>query len=154
MQGGSDGAMYRYRGPDGRIVVVDSLSEVPEAQRPQAERLEYAEQRTPFVTAARDWRLDWPSAGLGFGVAILLGIALMASRRGSRAVLGIALVLVLMVAGTGLYLGMIRKSTGQGDSPLASPSALIDDARRAVDQAQQRRREQDQVIREIQREAR
>jgi hypothetical protein len=153
MQGGSEGGFYRYKGPDGRIVVVDSLSEVPAAQRPNAERIHYAEPPTPIAVATRDWRFDWPSAGLGFGVAILLGIAVMASRRGSRAVLGIALLLVLMIAGTGAYLGLIRKSTGQGDSVLASPSAMIDDARRAVDQAQQRRREQDQVIRDIQREA-
>lgn len=154
MQGGSAGGFYRYKGPDGRIVVVDSLSEVPEAQRAHAEHLQYAEQRAPFAIAAREWRFDWPSALVGFGIAILLGIMVLASRRGSRVVLGFALVLVLMVAGTGAYLGLIRKSTGQGDSPLASPSALVDDARRAVDQAQQRRREQDQVIRDIQREAR
>jgi hypothetical protein len=48
---------------------------------------------------------------------------------------------------------MIRKSTGQSDAVFASPSAMIDDARRAVDQAQRRQREQDQVIRDIQREA-
>jgi len=153
VQGGSDGVYYRYRGPDGRIVIVDSLNDVPQAQRGQVERIQYAESASPLAAAARSFRLDWPSAALGFGVAILLGAAVVASRRGSRVVLGVAVVLVLMVAGTGAYLGLIRKSTGQGDSPLASPSAVIDDARRAVDQAQQRRREQDQVIRDIQREA-
>jgi hypothetical protein len=151
MQGGSDGAVYRYRGPDGRIVVVDSLSEVPEAQRPSAERV-VAIDRPGAVATEMPWRFDWPSAAVGFGAAALLALLLFASRRGSRVVLGLVLVLGLGVLATGAYFGLLRQSTGQGGSPFASPSAVIDDAKRAVEQMEQRNKQQEREIREIQRE--
>jgi hypothetical protein len=151
--GDSDGAFYRYRGPDGRIVVVDSLSEVPEAQRPGVERVQFAEHPAGTAAVDRDWRFDWPSAASGFLVASLLGVLIFTSRRGSRWVLGVALLLGLMVLGTGAYFGFLRRSTGQGGSPFASPSAVIDDAKRAVDQADRRNKQQDQLIYDIQREA-
>lgn len=151
MQGGSDGALYRYRGPDGRIVVVDRLSEVPEAQRPSAERV-VAIDRPGATASDGPWRFDWPSAGLGFAAAALFAVVLLTSRRGSRLVLGVALVLGIMVLGTGAYFGFLRKSTGQSGSPFASPSAMIDDAKRAVDQMDRRNKEQEKEIREIQRE--
>jgi hypothetical protein len=152
MQGGSGGALYRYRGPDGRIVVVDTLSEVPEAQRPSAERV-VAIDRPGAAPAGGDWRFDWPSAGAGFGTAALLAVLLFASRRGSRLVFGVVLVLGLGVLGMGAYFGFLRQSTGQGGSPFASPSAVIDDAKRAVDQMDRRNREQQRQIEELQREA-
>jgi hypothetical protein len=151
MQGGSGGAIYRYRGPDGRIVVVDSLSEVPEAQRPSAERV-VAIDRPGAAATDTPWRFDWPSAGVGFGAAALLAVVLFASRRGSRVVFAVVLVLGLGVLGMGAYFGLLRKSTGQAGSALASPSAVIDDAKRAVDQMERRNEEQERQIREIQRE--
>src|SRR5688572_7778507 len=132
MQGGSDGAIYRYRGPDGRIVVVDSLSEVPEAQRPSAERVVAIDRPAGSAAAPNaPWRFDGPSAALGFAAAALLGVLLFASRRGSRVMFGVVLVLGLGVLGTGAYFGLLRQSTGQSGSPFASPSAVIDDAKRA-----------------------
>jgi hypothetical protein len=151
MQGGSGGAIYRYRGPDGRIVVVDSLSEVPEAQRPSAERV-VAIDRPGAAATDMPWRFDWSSAAVGFGAAALLAVVLFASRRGSRVVFGVVLVLGLGVLGMGAYFGLLRKSTGQAGSALASPSAVIDDAKRAVDQMERRNEEQERQIREIQRE--
>jgi hypothetical protein len=151
MQGGSGGAIYRYRGPDGRIVVVDSLSEVPEAQRPSAERV-VAIDRPRAAATDTPWRFDWPSAAVGFGAAALLAVVLFASRRGSRVVFGVVLVLGLGILGMGAYFGLLRKSTGQGGSALASPSAVIDDAKRAVEQMDRRSKEQEREIREIQRE--
>ena len=151
MQGGSGGAIYRYRGPDGRIVVVDSLSEVPEAQRPSAERV-VAIDRPGAAATDMPWRFDWSSAAVGFGAAALLAVVLFASRRGSRVVFGVVLVLGLGVLGMGAYFGLLRKSTGQAGSALASPSAVIDDAKRAVEQMERRNNEQEREIREIQRE--
>jgi hypothetical protein len=153
MQGGSGGALYRYRGPDGRIVVVDTLSEVPEAQRPSAERVVAIDRPGTAPPASGPWRFDWPSAGVGFGAAALLAVVLFASRRGSRLVFGVVLVLGLCVLGMGAYFGFLRQSTGQGGSTFASPSAVIDDAKRAVDHVDRRNREQERQIEEIQREA-
>jgi hypothetical protein len=151
MQGGSGGSIYRYRGPDGRIVVVDSLSEVPEAQRPSAERV-VAIDRPGAAATETPWHFDWASAGLGFAAAALLGVLLFVSRRGSRVVFGVVLVLGLGVLGMGAYFGLLRKRTGQGGSPFASPSAVIDDAKRAVEQMERRNKEQEREIREIQRQ--
>jgi hypothetical protein len=152
MQGGSGGALYRYRGPDGRIVVVDTLSEVPENQRGSAERV-VAIDRLGAAPTGGPWHFDWPSAAVGFGAAALLAVVLFASRRGSRLVLGVVVALGLGVLGMGAYFGFLRQSTGQSGSPFASPSAVIDDAKRAVDQMDRRNRDQERQIQEIQREA-
>jgi predicted membrane metal-binding protein len=155
MQGGSGGAFYRYRSSDGRVVIVDSLHEVPEAQRSGAERIAFtASPAAEAMSFDRPWRFDWPSAALGFAVAGLLAVLFFASRRGSRWALGLALALGLGVLGTAAYFGFLRRSTGQSGSPFASPSAVIDDAKRAVDQMDRRNREQERQIRELQRESR
>jgi hypothetical protein len=58
-----------------------------------------------------------------------------------------------LVNGSGAYFGWLRRTTGQSSDAFASPSALINDAQRAVEKLKQRDSEQDRVIRDIQREA-
>jgi hypothetical protein len=72
--------------------------------------------------------------------------------RGSTRLLGFLVVAAIVVAGTGAYFGMLRGATGGSQAAFATPSAIIDDAKRAVEKANQRQREQEKLIDEIQRE--
>lgn len=152
-------AFYRWVDAEGRLHVVSSLDAVPAAYRAKAERLTL-QPSTPSGTGPRDsaapaWKLEPASFALGFGAALVLSLlfrALPGSWRGfSRVVLvaGVALLL------TGLYLGAIRRAAGSRDAgPLASPSALIEDAKSAVEKLNTRQRQQDEELRKLQAEGR
>ncbi len=67
----------------------------------------------------------------------------------SRAVLVLGVGALL----TGLYFSAVRSSTGaQGGSVLTSPSALIQDAKGAVEQMNLRQKQQEEELRRIQTE--
>ncbi|HEY8945809.1 MAG TPA: hypothetical protein VIM73_16180 [Polyangiaceae bacterium] len=146
---------YRYRDAQGRIVIVDSESRVPPSERGKMERLVYDTPPPPtpaFLPNAAGW--DWPSFGAGFAAAMLLGLVVLAFRRFNGPLARVALFVVAVVLAGGLYLGILRRSVGQGDSALASPSAVIQDARRAVERMNERQRKQDEEIQNVLREAR
>src|SRR5215471_3933088 len=147
----SSSVYYRYRGPDGRIVIVDSASQLPSDVRDRAERIELspAESTTTFTSPRR---LDWPSFAAGFGVALIFAAILLVLRRGSLRWLGFLAVLGLLIGGVGAYLGLLRRTTGQSSEIFSSPAAVVDDARRAVDAMKKHEREQERAIEEIQRE--
>ena len=73
-------------------------------------------------------------------------------RRGSLRWLAFLAILGLLIGGFGAYLGFLRSSTGQTTEIFASPSAVIDDARRAVDAVKKSQRDRDREIEEMQRE--
>lgn len=150
----SSSVYYRYRAADGRIVIVDSAGQIPADRREGAERIEFGpatgEATTSTTALAR--RLDWPSFAAGFGVALIFAAIVLVVRRGSLRWLGFLALLGLLVGGFGAYLGFLRRSTGQATEIFASPSAVVDDARRAVEAVKRRERERDRVIEEIQRE--
>lgn len=143
---------YRYRTADGRTVIVDSLSNVPPAERAHVERVTLPSDGGQLVTTAVN-QLDWPSFAAGFGLALVVGAVLSALfRRSGKALAGL-LAVGLLVAGSGAYLGLIRRSTGQGQALLASPQQVIDDAKKAVEQMKDAQRTQEQTIRDIQKQA-
>jgi len=129
---------YRFQDAQGRLHIVDSLANVPGPLRAHAERIELvapSKQSTSWLSGTH-----WTSFGLGIGVAFLLVLVFVSMRRGSSALLRLGLVIGAIALLALAYLGWIRRQSGQSESVLASPSALIDDARRAVDQANQRNR--------------
>lgn len=148
---------YRYKSATGRTVIVDSLDRVPPAERANVERIELEAapaRSSPGAASATLASLDGPSFAVGFGAALALAAVLLALSRSSRWLLGLVAALSVAVAGTGLYLGHLRRSSDQSEALFASPAAIIEDARAAVKKAQQRETAQDKVIREIQKEAR
>lgn len=151
----SPNVFYRYRTRDGRVAIVDSLDRVPASDRSRAERVELeappVASRFPVVSEVAA-HMDWPSFATGFGVA--LGIAALVSffGRGSARLLGFLVVAAIVVAGTGAYFGMLRRATGQSEATFSSPGAIIDDAKRAVEKVNQRQREQEKLIDDIQHE--
>jgi hypothetical protein len=148
---------YRWTDSDGRVHLVSSLDAVPLAVRPRVERLELAPHPAPGVLAqARGVAASDQGmlvVGLGAAGLVLLLLAWLLPRRLRwLGKLG-AFVVVAALLG-GLYLGALRRSTGLGSGGLfASPSALIDDTKRAVEKINQRQKEQEEELRRIQNEA-
>ncbi|HWA73125.1 MAG TPA: hypothetical protein VG937_12340 [Polyangiaceae bacterium] len=147
---------YRYRTADGRTVVVDSLSQVPSSERRRVERIELGPSEPASASeraSAFAEHVDWPSFAAGFGLALALATVVLFLARGSLRWVGLLLLIAVLVGGSGAYFGWLRRTTGQSSDAFASPSALINDAQRAVEKLKQRDSEQDRVIRDIQREA-
>lgn len=151
---------FRYEDDTGRVVIVDSESQIPAKARGQVERIELdGAPSTPVTSppAPAGHSLSafhTPSFLLGFGVALLVGTVLLSLRGGGSRTLakllgGAALIAVL----AGAYFGWLRKTAGQSDSVVASPTELVEDARRAVEKVERRREEQERVLEEIKREA-
>jgi hypothetical protein len=85
------------------------------------------------------------------GVALLLLSRFMPNGLRWLGKLG-AFALVAAVLG-GLYLGALRRSVGSSSSLLASPSAIIEDTKRAVEKINQSQKARDEELRRIQNEA-
>lgn len=151
---------YRFEDAQGRVHIVDSLSAVPQEHQSKAVRIELSappERQTTTNTELASTpsqappALDWPSFGAGFGTAAVLGAALFAlRRRGPLPKLAVSLGLAALIGAT--YLGWLRRETGQSSSPLATPGALVQDARDAVQSLDRRNRQQEQLLEEIRRE--
>jgi hypothetical protein len=137
------------------VHIVSSLDAVPTAIRPRVERLELST-ATPTV-AERASAVAGSDSGTLLLIAAAGGVALIVASRflphGLRwlAKLG-AFALVAALLG-GLYLGALRRSTGSGDALLATPSAIIDDAKQAVQKINLRQKQQEEELRRIQNEA-
>jgi hypothetical protein len=145
-------SFYRYRDDGGRLVIVDSLARVPTSARGSVETVVLAP--SPG-TSLGEWpgRLTQdfhgPSFLAGVGLALALGaLWLLLARRQSR-VMRFALLGGLMLAGSSAYLGWVRRTTGHGESLVASPAALIEDARSAVRKMNERTREQQRTLEQL-----
>jgi hypothetical protein len=151
---------YRFTDEHGVVHITSSKDSLPPAMRERAELIQLdpaavrAQHSLPAPAGAPRFELSWPSFGAGFASALLLVLTLRLMPRGMRMASRVALLAGLLAIGTGLYFGLLRRSTGASQNVMASPSALIDDARRAVDQVQQRRREQEAELRAIEKESR
>jgi hypothetical protein len=148
---------YRWTDADGRVHLVSSLDAVPVAVRPRVERLELGVRAAPSVVerasaaATSGGAATWLLLAAGLGVVLIIVSRFMPYGLRWLAKLGIfALVAALL---GGLYLGALRRSTGGGDSLLATPSAIIDDTKQAVEKLNQRQKQQEEELRRIQTEA-
>ncbi len=154
-------AFYRWVDAEGRLHVVSSLDAVPNSERAKAERVTLTGQTAlprdaQVATVPVDaWRLEPGSFGLGFGAALLFSLLFRLLPNGWRSLSRVAVVLGVAALLTGLYLGAIRRTTGAKDgSALAGPSALIEDAKAAVEKMNQRQKQQDEELRRLQAEGR
>jgi hypothetical protein len=148
---------YRWTDASGRVHLVSSLDAVPAADRPRVERLELGV-RPPASVAERasaaatdGGSATWLLLAAGVGVALIILSRFLPHGLRWLAKLG-AFALVAVLLG-GLYLGALRRSTGSTDALLATPSAIIDDTKRAVEKINQRQKERDEELRRIQNEA-
>lgn len=147
---------YRWTDSDGRVHVVSSLDAVPAAVRPHVERLELGVQAPPSVVeragaVASSSAGTWLLLAAGVGVALLLLSRFLPNGLRWLAKLG-AFALVAALLG-GLYLGALRRSVGASSGLLATPSAIIDDTKRAVEKINQSQKQREEELRRIQSEA-
>lgn len=152
---GNQQTFYRWVDASGRIHIVSSLDDVPQAERPKSGVVSLTPDESPTVPSLQiaAWRPDWASFGVGFAVALLLAALFKMLPNGLRTASRVALALGVAVVLTGLYLGAVRRSTGvPGASVLASPSALIDDAKGAVERMNLRQKQQEEELKKIQAE--
>jgi hypothetical protein len=157
---GDSGTFYRYRDASGRVVIVDTLARVPASQRASAEAVVLAPAGETGASAAvsaaalstarelaRD--LHMPSFIAGMSLALLVALAFVALERKLGRLLRGALVLGALGLGVVVYFGWVRRTAGQSGDLLASPGALIDDARGAVQKMNQRTLEQQRELKEL-----
>ncbi len=93
--------------------------------------------------------LDLPSAAIGFaaGLILILGISIL--RVSGRWILKLALIAVIIMLLAGAYLGAVRRVAGLSPNSLASPQAIINDAKKAVRAEEKRIRKQQRILGEI-----
>ncbi len=153
---GSPQTFYRWEDASGRVHIVSSLENVPQAERPKAAAVVLNPEESPTLPSLHNgasWRPDWISFGVGFGVALMVAMLFKVLPNGLRIASRVAIVVGVGIALTGLYLGAVRGSTGApGASLLTSPGALIDDAKGAVKQMNLRQKQQQEELEKIQAE--
>ncbi|MES1183625.1 MAG: DUF4124 domain-containing protein [Myxococcales bacterium] len=152
---GNQQTFYRWVDAGGRVHIVSSLESVPQAERAKAAVVSLDPDAAPTVPRlpSAGWRPDWVSFGVGFAVALVLAALFKVLPNGMRMATRVALVLGVAAVLTGLYLGVVRGSTGAPDAGgLTSPSALIDDAKSAVERMNLRQKQQEEELKQIQAE--
>jgi len=131
---------YRYRDASGRIVIVDSLARVPAAERSSARAIE--------LEPASGWSESWLARDLHWP-SFIAGASSVGLTRKLGRVLRAALVLGAVALGVLAYFGWVRRTAGQSSDLLASPGALVEDARARAEQLTQRNREQQRLLKEL-----
>jgi len=173
-----DQVFYRYESPDGRVLLVDNLQKLPEEVRPKAKRIDFGGSNSSqthdtlgALLSGNDGRegastsqspaalasLHLPS----FSVGVVTGLGVFFILRwltspsstsfGKRVVLSLALTAGLVAVLCAFYLGWLRRSTGQTDGLIATPTEIIDDAKRTMQLVEQRRKEQQKQLDEADR---
>lgn len=146
---------YRWVDRDGRLHIVSSPDAVPVGDRPKATSVVVDGVDTYTSPTASRWKLDYGSFAAGFGVALLVWLLLRLVPGSGRWLSRVGFVVGIGALVMAAYLGLLRRATGMpGASALATPSALIEDARSAVEQMNQRQQRQEQEIKQIQAEGR
>jgi hypothetical protein len=146
---------YRYRDASGRVVIVDSLDRVPASARGTLEHVALEPPPAPAFALPEGLgghAVHWPSFGAGAGAALLAGLVLFGLLRSRGPLVRLLLLGSVVLLGAGAYFGWVRRTTGHEGPLLESPAALIDDARSAVQKMNERSREQERVLRELEAE--
>lgn len=151
--GTSDGVFYRFTDANGRLHVVDSLSAVPPAQRPEATRVELNAPE-PEVSLAFPEKIEWTSFALGFAAALLLSLLLSWLRGRAHPLAKLLVAAAAVAVALSLYFGYARRQAGTDSGWFASPSTLVRDAQQAVDKVNRSQREREERLRQMQRDAR
>jgi hypothetical protein len=146
---------YRYRDASGRVAIVDSLERVPPSARGNAEAVALEAPPAPAFALAESFargELHWPSFGAGAACALLAGAVIFGLLRARAPFVRLLLLGGVALLGAGGYFGWVRRTTGHAGPRLQSPAALIEDARSAVQKMNERSREQQRVLRELEAE--
>ena len=129
---GAGAVYYRFTDANGTIHIVDSIDGVPRALRGRAQRVEYEAQPPASVLRLSSSLTGWQTFGLGFAAALVVVLLFKRLPKTMRLVLRFAIVGAFAALLVGAYLGWMRRSTGASPDALATPGAVLEDARSAV----------------------
>jgi hypothetical protein len=152
---------YRWIDAEGRLHVVSSVDDVPSAARAKAERLELNPETSrqmhsagyPKAPAPPAFELDFASFGVGFAAALCLALLFRLLPQSMRWMSRVVIVVCLGGLLVGAYLGLVRRQSGLGQDAFASPSAIVEDAKSAVEKMNLRQKRQDEELRRIMNDA-
>jgi len=162
---GAQEGYFSYTDANGVVVIVGSLSDVPEQQRAQAKHIDLSKPalRVPAKDAAGTAGEPMPrlclgdvpgclhtaSFLIGAAVAVVLGgVGMLAFRKAARLVAVVAGIFAIGALVTA-YLTHARRLAGLPGDKLATPAVLIDDARAAAKAAEEHQRKQARVLDEL-----
>jgi len=124
---------YRFEDAQGRLHLVDSIDSVPQALRARAVCIEYRADATDF---SRQIAQAGPNAprilGLGAAAALLALLVFWRFPSTRRVAARLAILAGVVALLGGAYFAWLRRNAGLSNDALATPSALIDDAKAAV----------------------
>ena len=113
--------------------LVDSLADVPQVNRARATCVEYPPEGSSLSRLLpKQAASGWQMFGLGFGAALVVAFVVARLPGSMRWLARVAIVGGLVTVLGGAYLGWVRRQSGQSNDVLASPSAMIEDAKSAV----------------------
>jgi hypothetical protein len=149
-QTGSEQTFFRFTDQSGRIVIVDSKDKLPKSAQANAQRLELSG-AAAGTKPPSEADLSLPSLGLGvaLGIVCTVGTLFLFRRAGAGFIAKVFGGLAIAALLGGLYLGWLTRATGQSDQLLSSPADIIDNARRTVEQANESRRKQHQLLEDL-----
>jgi hypothetical protein len=143
---------YRFEDAQGRLHLVDSIDSVPQALRAHAVCIEYRADATGF---SRQIAQAGPNAAWIFGLGVLAAVLLLflfwrlpAMR---RMVVRLALLAGVVALLGGAYFAWLRRNAGLSNDTLATPAALIDDAKAAVAKMNARTQAEQNELKETER---
>jgi hypothetical protein len=148
---------YRWEDAQGRVHISSTLDGVPQSDRASSARIELRgeESLSHYAAPRAPLHVDWPSFAAGFGVAAIFGLVLRSLPERVRWVWRLAVIAGVGALLAGAYLAALRREAGLGDgSALASPAALVDDAKVAVKRMNERLEQRDEELRKIEAEGR
>ena len=164
----SKSKFFTYADGEGHVYIVDSLDEIPKKYRELAEEVRLGDrlkkarelpekglerakkvQRdvgdvVPFVK-----ELDLPSVAVGLALSLAVFLVFSIVRKTAGFLIKLALIALIVCLIGGAYLGWLRRSSGLGDDALASPRAVIDDAKRAASEFREKLAEQETTLEKI-----
>jgi hypothetical protein len=172
--------IFSWVDENGHTVISDSIADIPDKYRAIAKKISVEEAKAsvrdlekqvekakkkslkeaksvqrevgdvvPFV---KD--LDLPSFGVGVAFTLLVVFVLSLVRRTGRVLIKVGLLLAVVVLVCGSYFAWLRRAAGLGDTKLASPTEMIEDARDAAKAMEKRLTDQKRMLEKIEKGAR
>jgi hypothetical protein len=172
---GKRGDLFSFVDDDGHTLIADSLEAIPKKYREIAKEVSVKDAKKTVASlekklvAAKDRGLveakkaqrevgdvvpfvkdlDIPSVIFGVALAVVVSFVLSLFRRTGKTLAKVGMVLLIVALVAGSYFAWIRRVAGLGDTKIASPTAMIEDARKAAKQMQKKLDAQQELLKKI-----
>ncbi len=169
------GGVFAFEDGQGHTLIADSLEAIPAEFREVAKKIDLDSAKAAVAkleakaSAVKDGGLtqakraqrevgdvvpfvkdlDIPSMMFGVGLTLTFVLVMSFVRRTGRVIAKLGMILLIVAFVAGAYFAWIRRVAGLGDSKLASPTAMIDDAKKAAKQMQDKLDSQQRMLKKI-----